>query len=169
MQLQNIRKYLKIFLLAVPCIVVMWKLSPFEIADAQLSDFVCYLLWSVIAVCALIMGNLFIFEGNKRDTAFRIMLLIFFNISMGLSIYCFSIFVIIGSVGGFQESVLYVHRANETIKIIRQNYDQGAWDSGDIDYHFRKVSYFTPYVRYVREIDTSAIDKREWIKVVQIE
>lgn len=165
MQLQIIRKYLKIILLAVPCIVVMWKMSPFEIANAQLSDVVCYTLWSVIAVGILVMGNLFIYEGNKRDAAFRILLLIFFNLSVGLFIYCFSMFIIIGSVGGFQESVLYVHRSNESIKIIRQNYDQGAWDSGDIDYRFRKVSYVTPYVRYVHEIDTSAIDKREWVKV----
>lgn len=169
MALQSVRKNLMRVILALPAIVVMWKLSPLEIADARLSEVVCYSLWSVIAIGIFVYGNISIYEGNKHDTALRVMLHIFYTIGVGLCIYCFSIFVIIGSVGGFQESVLFVHRANNTIKIIKQNYDQGAWDSGDVDYHFHKVIYITPYVRYISEIDTSAIDKHEWIEEVQIE
>ncbi|MFN8359400.1 MAG: hypothetical protein U0264_05735 [Candidatus Kapaibacterium sp.] len=165
MQLQKIRKYLKISLLAVPCIVVMWKLSPFEIADAQLSDVVCYLLWSVVAICILAYGNIVIYEGNKRDTAFKNMMLIFYNISWCLILYCLSVVVIFGSMCASIENDVYISTSFFPTKIIRSHIDCGAYDSDFPKYSFHKVVEITPFVRYISVIDTANIDKSEWIFV----
>ena len=61
--------------------------------------------------------------------------------------------------------VLYMHKNDSNIKIIVKDFECGATDSGELLTGVYQVQTITKYFIRSTKIDTTEIDKSEWIKV----
>jgi hypothetical protein len=170
MNLQKIKKFFQITVIAIPCIIIQWKLSPLQLSY-RLDSFENTVVVNIVliggyALCVLIFLNCIIVEKTKKEASYY-RYYIFALINGGVLFASFFVLFIVfaGSMCGEFEEVRFVSKSYSTVKIIRTYIDCGAFDSEYPRYRFCKVIYLTPFIRYIQDIDTTTIDKNEWTRV----
>jgi hypothetical protein len=61
--------------------------------------------------------------------------------------------------------VVFKSRSDTSYTIIKRYYDCGAWDSDSPNYEFFKVKRLTKHLIFSKKIDTTTLNKLEWLKV----
>ncbi len=62
------------------------------------------------------------------------------------------------------DTVLFVNKADSTCKIVVRSYGCGAWDSGYPKNEFYVTKPVTQLVRYVKDVDTTQINRNDWLR-----
>jgi len=148
----------------------MWKLSPFELSYSldSFENTVMTNLFIVLGYLTIILVffNIIFFEKSRQETIYsKLFIFIGINTILVLASGVLLFITFAGSMCARIENDIYISNSFFPTKIIRTNTDCGASDSDFPKYSFRKVVEFTPFVRYICDIDTSNIDKSEWMFV----
>jgi len=101
-------------------------------------------------------------QDSKKDKNTKIVLT--FSVFL-ISVFILKIIVFAKMCGWTDNQTLFYNINDKSTKIILRDFDCGALDSGDPVYKVCKIKNIFPNLIWVRNIDTTEIDRKVWLRV----
>jgi hypothetical protein len=103
---------------------------------------------------------------KREDTARAIVSKVFTTILLSsLIAFIIAFLALLGMCGETTREVYFENKKHPSTKIVRRSFGCGATDSSPDVIRLRKVVRLTSYLIWVTNIDTTQINKSEWIRV----
>lgn len=146
--------------------------------------------WIFLCAFILTIGQYLPFQFSNENTAQNFYLLIWITFPLSIlltllrpgknskgtgkaltivtaivSLVFISFFVFAKTMCGYiTDEVLFVNKSDTSLKVVEKHYDCGATDSDLPKYEYYKTKALTRQILYSKQIDTSHLDKSEWMK-----
>jgi len=130
--------------------------------DSIKSDYQRFIL---ITIPGGILFTLFGTLKSKDRIILKLIKILITGTIAGFSVFILFISIAVDMCSWTDKQILYQNINNHNTKIIVREFGCGATDSGQPNIHIQKVQNFTDYFILRKEIDTTCIDKKEWIKI----
>lgn len=137
---------------------------PFEFSSTQLS-FIFYLIVLIGLPVFSIIEIRKLFVRLKNRVATTVLSIIFILISVFYFFYLIAFCLGNTMCGYIIDKTLFVNSKSTSIKIAVRHYDCGATDSGPAQYEMVKINSGLPMINFVTKIDTTILDKKDWIGI----
>ena len=162
-----LKKSIFYLLIVIPIFALIWVISPIEFVNIKLARIV-YLFITIFYILVLIINlnfYAFISKSIKENKSF-LFFKIFINLFYGGFFYGILFLIWIGcTVCGTNEIELYYYKNDPNVKIVKRDYDCGAYDSEMSKPKIIKISPITSFLNICNDIDTNSISKNDWIKI----
>lgn len=154
-----------ISIITIIALPISISLSNLHITDNTIKDW--YISFSLIAIPIL---TLIVFLTRiKRNKIWIVISKIVLYIITSFTVYIIILFLFFASIfldmcQWNTRKILYQHKKNKNILIIEEDFGCGATDGSPATVSIRKLIKINSYFCYKTSIDTSKIDKSQWIK-----
>jgi hypothetical protein len=148
------------------CLIpILWKVQPLQFASTDIAEW-----FNNFFLIGLLFTFLFSLTWTLKGTN---LLQSFGIIMLTLLITGFVFFLIaIASFGNMCSystgKTIFINKKNKD-RIVLRYFGCGATDSTPASTHVSKIRYFTPLFMLVSDIDTTKIDRRQWVRVATTE
>lgn len=155
------------YILLIFLVALLIRITPLDFATPAYGDLFDILFFGGIPAAILLTMTRIGFRTLDK-TQKRTAIITSFLLSFG----CFFLFFLyaLGSLGSgmcdySNGRTLFTNRTDPSIRIIIRYYGCGAVDSSPATPSIAKLKPFTPVFNYVSPVDTSKINKEDWIRV----